>query len=100
MDYKVRKGLETPLLIHGMLANYFYMSCALGGVLALAVFVSGSQLISGNISGFAFCVIVLFSTVFFFTVKFYFVKKSNLKALKFDNKDRFISNRDLIKSIK
>jgi|SRR5665647_1017177 len=100
MEFKVRKGLETPLLIHGMLANYFYMHCVLTGVLALIIVVSGSKLISGSVSILAFGLILLFSVALYFGLKGYYTKKSEVNKLKFDKKKRCISNRDLLKSIK
>jgi len=100
MEFKVRKGLETPLLIKGMYAKYFYINSALGGVLALFVFVSGSNVLNGSTSGFAFILILLFSLAIYFVVNTYFKNKSSIKKLKFNTNTNIISNRDLLKSIK
>lgn len=100
MDYKVRKGLETPLKIHRMLANYFYIYSAVGGVLGLTIFVDLSNLVTGSTTFISFAVTVFSSLAIFLGLRTYFISKSNTKRMKFDKKSRCISNRDLIKSIK
>jgi len=66
----------------------------------LAVFVSGSDLLSGKTSGVSFGVTVIVSAAIFFGSKIYFTSKSNTTKLIFDKKNICISNRDLLKFIK
>ena len=37
MDFQVRKGLETPLKVHGMSTKYFLVYCIILAVLVLFV---------------------------------------------------------------
>jgi len=100
MEFKVRKGLETPLLIHGMLSNYFYLSSVLGGVLAMIVFVSISGLLKGDTSFFQFFLVLFFSLAIYLGTCFILKRKSSINKLNFNKKTTCISNRDLLKSIK
>lgn len=100
MDFKVRKGLETPLKIHGMISNYFFMYSAIGGVLGLLLFTKFLGLISGKTSFFSFGLTAIVSALIFFAVRAFFIKKSNTKKMNFGRQVTFISNRDLLKSIK
>lgn len=100
MEFKVRKGLETPLLIHGMLTNYFYLSSGLGGVLAMIVFVSGSNMLKGTSSFFEFVCVLLVSLAIYLGTCSVFKRKSKINKLDFSKKSTCISNRDLLKYIK
>lgn len=59
MDFQVRKGLETPLKVHGMSTKYFLVYCIILAVLVLFVVGFLTSAMSGEGSFFLFIVALM-----------------------------------------
>lgn len=92
---RIRKGLETPLLIYGLKKTYFYRFLLLI-VLAVVVFLrSLMSLIHGKEVIFNFLLVICCLLVALIGSFLYFLSRSSKKQYDFKKTESIISNRDL-----
>jgi len=99
-SFKVRKGLETPLLIRGLQVRYYYL---MGGIIAvfvlflLASFLGLTKVMTLAALG-GFLMKIVFSIVICAVIYAYLARKSKIKKYDFKkNQESTISNRDIFK---
>lgn len=92
---RIRKGLETPLLIYGLKKTYFYRFLLLI-VLAVVVFLrSLMSLIHGKGGILNFFLVTCFLLVALISSYLFFLARSRRKQYNFPKTESIISNRDL-----
>ena len=89
MDFQVRKGLETPLKVHGMRTKFFCIYCIILAVIVLFVVGFLTSAMSGEGSFLAFIVSLVAGA-------FASVQR---KFGKFKRQVFVISNKDLLNSL-
>lgn len=100
MYFAVRKGLETPLRVHGMATNYFCAYCIILVVLVIGVVGFLTNAMSGSGSFITFIVALVICALCSIVVRIIFTslssqrKYSNFKTTVF-----VISNKDLLHSL-
>ena len=91
MDFQVRKGLETPLKVHGMRTKFFCIYCIILAVIVLFVVGFLTSAMSGEGSFLAFASVVL---------RIVFINLSMQRKFgKFKRQVFVISNKDLLNSL-
>ena len=98
MDFQVRKGLETPLKVHGMRTKFFCIYCIILAVIVLFVVGFLTSAMSGEGSFLAFIVsLVAFASV---VLRIVFINLSMQRKFgKFKRQVFVISNKDLLNSL-
>ncbi len=100
-DFKVKKGLEKPLKIQGMLMNYFYSWLVASGVGVIIVIMKIMQFSrNSNVSFMSFVLVVIFVVGVVLGLKFYFVYKSKFRKIKFGKLKTVVSNVDIMNVLK
>lgn len=100
MDFQVRKGLETPLKVHGMSTKYFLVYCIILAVLVLFVVGFLTSAMSGEGSFFLFIVALMIRALLSVFLRVLFINLSaERKFAKFRKKVFVISNKDLLHSL-
>lgn len=101
MDFPVRKGLETPLKVHGMYTRYFCIYCVALGVMGLVAVSFLSNAMSGKGSFLSFIISLLLAATVAIVIRVVFINLSSEKKYGRFRKDVFvISNKDLLDSLK
>ena len=96
MDFQVRKGLETPLKVHGMRTKFFCIYCIILAVIVLFVVGFLTSAMSGEGSFLAFIVSLVASVV----LRIVFINLSMQRKFgKFKRQVFVISNKDLLNSL-
>ena len=94
--YKVRKGLETPLVIKGMLARDYWvfviLLCLLGGILAFGL----SAMFMGAMNWITWVIQLIVFGGGLFALLQYFLYKGKAKRYRFQKVESTLSNRDLL----
>lgn len=100
MDFKVKKGLEQPLLIQGMISRYFYYWLIVcGTIFTIIVYLLMQATKPGGSAG-AFVIALVLGAGVAFGLKIFFVLQSNKKRMRFGSKKSVISNIDIMKALK
>jgi len=100
MDFPVRKGLEAPLLVHGMLSHLFNVYMLVTGFLIVLAVLFIVTSLSGKMNFILMIVLILLETVFILSMRISFMNISTRsKYRKFKKKICVISNRDLLHSL-
>lgn len=102
MDYKVKKGLDTPLKIQGMYLKYFYLWAGISIFLIFIIIfqVMGATSPSSNTSIQELIITIIISGAIFIGLKVYFVNVSAKKKIPNKNMRVIQSNVDLMKFLK
>lgn len=94
--YKVRKGLETPLIIKGMLARDYWvfiiLLCLFGGILAFGL----SAMLMGSMSWISWIIQLIVLGGGLFALFQYFQYKGKAKRYRFKEVESTLSNRDIL----
>lgn len=94
--YKVRKGLETPLIIKGMHARDYWvfviLLCLFGGILAFGL----SAMLMGSISWVLWIIQLIVFGGGLFALFQYFLFKGKIKRYRFKEVESTLSNRDIL----
>jgi hypothetical protein len=102
MDFQVRKGLETPLKVHGMRTKFFFcIYCIILAVIVL-FFVVGflTSAMSGEGSFLAFIVSLVAGAFASVVLRIVFINLSMQRKFgKFKRQVFVISNKDLLNSL-
>lgn len=100
MDFQVRKGLETPLKVHGMSTKFFLIYCIILAVVVLFIVGFLTSAMSGEGSFFAFIVSLVIGAVASVVLRIVFINLSmERKFSKFRKQVFVISNKDLLGSL-
>lgn len=101
MDFPVRKGLETPLKVHGMYTRFFCIYCVGVGIMALVVVNFLSEAMSGKGSFITFLIALIGAAVVSVVLRLIFIHLSTKKKYSRFRKNVFvISNKDLLHTLK
>lgn len=102
MKYRVKKGLETPLLIKGMLHRLFYIWFSTSLILVVLAAGMLNALVKGGINPIVFVAVLLISFLVFIGMKILFVNMSKRsKMRRFSNTKKFtITHIDILKVLK
>lgn len=100
MDFPVRKGLETPLKVHGMSTKFFLVYCIILAVLVLFSVGFLTNAMSGEGSFLAFIVALVVCALLFVFLRVLFINLSMVRRFrKFRRQVFVISNKDLLHSL-
>lgn len=98
MGYKVRKGLETPLLLKGLTVRLFYVRIAIIAIMVL--FLLGTLVAAAKSRSW---VMALFAIIVFLLLlwglSMFLRKKSKTVKFKFTKQESTITNRDIFNSL-
>lgn len=105
MDYNVKKGLDKPLKIQGMLLKYFYAWCVIGviSIFVIIYMIIGASSPKSNITFVNFILTLIICAGIFLCSKVLFVNKSRKTRLNFKKtvyKESILSNIDIMKTLK
>ena len=92
MEFQVRKGLETPLKVHGMNTRFFLVYCIILAVLVLFIVGFLTNAMSGE-GSFVMFIVSVFLRVLFINLSI------ERKFNKFRKNIFVISNKDLLHSL-
>lgn len=98
---KIRKGLESPLLIRGMQVQHYYLLIAVSVVLAfIVVLILLTAVKSQNSGSFALLLLVLAIglTILFFLWQL-LKRKGKIKRYDFPRRERTLTNRDIMSKL-
>ena len=100
MDFQVRKGLETPLKVHGMRTKFFCIYCIILAVIVLFVVGFLTSAMSGEGSFLAFIVSLVAGAFASVVLRIVFINLSMQRKFgKFKRQVFVISNKDLLNSL-
>lgn len=100
MDFPVRKGLETPLKVHGMSTKFFLVYCIILAVLVLFSVGFLTNAMSGEGSFLAFIVALVVCALLSVFLRVLFINLSTVRRFrKFRRQVFVISNKDLLHSL-
>ena len=100
MDFQVRKGLETPLKVHGMRTKFFCIYCIILAVIVLLVVGFLTSAMSGEGSFLAFIVSLVAGAFASVVLRIVFINLSMQRKFgKFKRQVFVISNKDLLNSL-
>lgn len=100
MDFPVRKGLETPLKVHGMSTKFFLVYCIILAVLVLFSVGFLTNAMSGEGSFLAFIVALVVCALLSVFLRVLFINLSMVRRFrKFRMQVFVISNKDLLHSL-
>lgn len=100
MDFPVRKGLETPLKVHGMSTKFFLVYCIILAVLVLFSVGFFTNAMSGEGSFLAFIVALVVCALLSVFLRVLFINLSMVRKFrKFRRQVFVISNKDLLHSL-
>lgn len=100
MDFLVRKGLETPLKVHGMSTKFFLVYCIILAVLVLFSVGFLTNAMSGEGSFLAFIVALVVCALLSVFLRVLFINLSMVRRFrKFRRQVFVISNKDLLHSL-
>lgn len=100
MDFPVRKGLETPLKVHGMSTKFFLVYCIILAVLVLFSVGFLTNAMSGEGSFLAFIVALVVCALLSVFLRVLFINLSMVRGFrKFRRQVFVISNKDLLHSL-
>lgn len=100
MNFTVKKGLERPLRVQGMLLRYFYSWLVIGGVLGVILLIMLMQASRGQLGFGTFVIALTICLSIFLSLKFIFVNISKVEKMKFRKHRGVISHVDIMKSLK
>lgn len=95
-NYKVRKGLESPVIIKGMQVRHYWTLVILSVVCALYLTLALYIMLTGGMHWFAWLIQMVITGVALFILREYFRSKGRIKRYKFSKVESTLSNRDLI----
>lgn len=100
MDFQVRKGLETPLKVHGMNTRFFLIYCIILAVIVLCIVGFLTNAMSGEGSFWTFIIALVIGALCSVFLRITFINLSaERKFGKFRKKVFVISNKDLLYSL-
>ena len=100
MDFQVRKGLETPLKVHGMSTKFFCIYCVILAVIVLFVVGFLTNAMSGKGSFFVFIVSLVAGAFASVVLRIVFINLTTQpKFGKYKRHGFVISNKDLLNSL-
>lgn len=100
MDFPVRKGLETPLKVHGMSTKFFLVYCIILAVLVLFSVGFLTNAMSGEGSFLTFIVALVVCALLSVFLRVLFINLSMVRRFrKFRRQVFVISNKDLLHSL-